>query len=71
MKTTLRSRDLSCPSCVAKIEHALEGLDGVEAARVHFTTGRIEIWHDPERSTVNQLLATVRATGYGASITGW
>lgn len=71
MKTVLRSRDLTCPTCVVKIERALEGLEGVEAARVHFTTGRIEIWHDPARSTVAQLLDTVRASGYGASMAGW
>ncbi|MEL7674654.1 MAG: heavy-metal-associated domain-containing protein, partial [Chloroflexota bacterium] len=34
MKTILRSQELSCPSCVAKIEKALNGLDGVEAAKV-------------------------------------
>ena len=46
-QTLLRSRELSCPSCVAKIETALKALNGVEDAKVYFNTGKIEIQHDP------------------------
>jgi copper chaperone len=66
MKTILRSQDLSCPSCVAKIEKALKALDGVTAAKVHFNTGRIEIEHSPERAPVERLVAAVRTAGYEA-----
>ena len=66
MKTLLRSQDLSCPSCVAKIEKALQGLEGVTAAKVHFNTGRIEIEHDPDTVQANELVQTVRETGYEA-----
>jgi copper chaperone CopZ len=65
MKTVLRSPDLTCPSCVDKIEQALRTA-GVETARVHFTTGRIEVWHDPERVSVGDLVRVVRSTGYEA-----
>ena len=34
MKTILRSQELSCPSCAAKIEKALNALDGVQQARL-------------------------------------
>ena len=46
MKTILRSDDLSCPSCVPKIEKALGQIDGVTDAKVHFATGRIEVEYD-------------------------
>ena len=66
MKTVLRSRDLTCPSCVGNIELALRAVPGVETATVHFTTGRIEVWHDPERVSVGGLIGAVRSTGYDA-----
>lgn len=68
MKTLLRSQDLSCPSCVAKIENALQGLEGVTNAKVHFNTGRIEIEHDPDTVSTAKLVKTVRETGYEAAV---
>lgn len=50
MKTTLRSQELSCPSCVAKIEKALKGVPGVVDAKVYFNTGKIEVEHDPQQA---------------------
>jgi len=65
-KTTLRSQELSCPSCVAKIEKALGAIDGVEKAQVFFNTGRIEIQHDETRAPVEDLVKAVRSAGYEA-----
>jgi len=66
MKTILRSQELSCPSCVAKIEKALHGVAGVETAKVHFNTGRIVVEHDPEQANSDELVKTVRSVGYEA-----
>ena len=71
MKTVLRSRDLTCPSCVAKLEKALNAVEGVERARVHFTTGRIEVEHDPARVDGEDLVKVVRASGYDAKVSGF
>jgi copper chaperone CopZ len=68
MKTLLRSQELSCPSCVAKIEKALKALPGVESATVHFNTGRIEVQHDSGQVSAEELVKTVRATGYEARV---
>ena len=65
-KTTFRAQDLSCPSCVAKIEKALAGTPGVQKAEVHFTTGRIAIEHDPARATSDDLIKAVANAGYVA-----
>lgn len=65
-KTTLRSQELSCPSCIAKIEKALGAVNGVEMAKVHFTTGRIEVQHDESRASVEDLVKAVRTAGYEA-----
>jgi copper chaperone CopZ len=68
MKTTLRSQELSCPSCVAKIEKALKGLQGVQEARVHFNTGRIEVDHDPDAVGAEELVRAVQSAGYEAHV---
>lgn len=66
VNTILRSDELSCPSCVSKIEKSLQALDGVDAAKVHFSAGRIEVQHDPEKADTEKLVAAVRRVGYEA-----
>jgi copper chaperone CopZ len=68
MKTVLRSKELTCPSCIAKIEKALTALNGVEEAKVHFNTGRIEVQHDPQLVTGEELEKAVRAIVYDARV---
>lgn len=68
MKTILRSQEFTCPSCVAKIEKALHNLNGVEKAKVHFNTGRVEVEHDPEQASADDLVKTIKATGYEAKV---
>ena len=64
--TILRSQDLNCPSCVGKIQKELHRLDGVTRADVHFSTGRIVVEHDPERTTVPALIDAIGRAGYTA-----
>lgn len=65
-KSILRSDEFSCPSCVSKIEKALNALPGVADAKVHFNTGRIEVNHDESTAPVDALVKAIRATGYEA-----
>ena len=71
MKSTLRSNELSCPSCVQKIEKALSSEQGVSKAKVHFNSGRIEVEHDPEAVQTDRLLEIVRASGYEAEVSAF
>lgn len=64
--TTLRSDEFSCPSCVTKIETKLGGLNGVEAAEVKFSSGRILVTHDPQKVSVRDLVTAVGEVGYTA-----
>lgn len=68
MTTLLRSSELSCPSCVAKIKNYLNAVDGVADAEVQFNTGKIEVRHDPGRASQEQLVAAVRAAGYESRV---
>jgi len=71
MKTILRSDNLSCPSCIAKIEKALMNVRGVQEARVHFNTGRIEVQHDPATVSADDLAKAVRSIGYEARVSAF
>ena len=71
MKTILRSDELSCPSCISKIEKALKALPGVREATVHFTSGRIDIEHEPAQASAELLQETVRKVGYGSRISAF
>jgi len=64
--TILRAEGFSCPSCVAKIEKRVGRLDGVESVKVHFASSRIEVDHDTERASVDDIVAAVAKAGYAA-----
>jgi copper chaperone CopZ len=68
MKTVLRSKEFSCPSCVAKIEKALKAVDGVQEAKVHFNTGRIEVEHDLTKVGSDKLVDVVQSVGYKSKV---
>lgn len=70
MTTILRSDDFTCPSCVSGIETVLNATEGVESATVHFTSGRIEIRHDPERIDAAGLVRALKRLGYAARPSG-
>ena len=67
-RTILRSNELSCPSCIVKIEKALGRVDGVHRAEVKFNSGKIEVEHDPARVPPEVLVETVRAVGYESEV---
>lgn len=71
MKTILRSQELTCPSCVAKIEKALKGVPGVAEAKVFFNTGRIEVEYDPAAAKGEDLVKAVRTAGYEAKLSAF
>ena len=66
-RTTLRAQGFSCPSCVAKIEKQVGRVDGVDSVTVHFASARIEIEHDAERASVDDLVAAGAKAGYAAT----
>jgi len=61
---TLIVQNLHCPSCIHTIESAVQGLPGVEGARVNLGTRRLKLWWDPRTTTAQPLLAAVAAAGY-------
>jgi len=66
-RTILRAEGFSCPSCVAKIEKQVGRLKGVKSVKVHFASSRIEVDHDADRASVEDLVAAVAKAGYTAA----
>ena len=65
-RSVLRAEGFSCPSCVGKIEKRVGRLKGVEDVKVHFASSRIEVEHDPEVASVDDVVAAVGKAGYKA-----
>ena len=64
--TDLDLRGMSCASCAARVEGALNRLDGVRAA-VNFALERAHVQHESEVSA-GDLIRAVESTGYQASV---
>ncbi len=62
----LELEGMSCASCAASIERALNGLDGVEAT-VNLATERATVQCGPEVAP-DDLIAAVESVGYGAAV---
>src|SRR2546425_5686611 len=55
---------MSCASCAATVQQALQELNGVTQAAVNFATARAAVDYDDTQTNVAQLVQTVRAAGY-------
>src|SRR5262249_35787455 len=64
-QTELELEGMSCASCAAAVERALNRVDGVDAT-VNFATERAAVVFDPERASVGELVGAVESIGYGA-----
>ncbi|MFI6122013.1 heavy metal translocating P-type ATPase [Streptomyces sp. NPDC051064] len=56
---------MTCASCAARIEKKLNRMDGVEAT-VNYSTEKAKVTYRGEDVSVQDLIATVEATGYSA-----
>lgn len=61
----LQITGMHCASCSARLEKALNQLPGVSAT-VNIATEKASITFDPQQTDIEQLIATVRATGFDA-----
>jgi Cu+-exporting ATPase len=64
-KVELELEGMTCAACAARIEKALNRIEGVEAT-VNFATERARVHFPPGVVTVDALVAAVRKAGYGA-----
>ncbi|HYB23266.1 MAG TPA: heavy metal translocating P-type ATPase, partial [Solirubrobacteraceae bacterium] len=57
---------MSCGSCAARVQRTLSRQPGVTDARVNYATGRATVELTPGQAQLEQLVAAVERSGYGA-----
>ncbi|MGI6549827.1 MAG: heavy metal translocating P-type ATPase [Syntrophomonadales bacterium] len=65
-KVELRVGGMSCAACSARVEEGLSRMPGVKRAGVNLATETATIEYLPTRTSVEDLIETVRRTGYDA-----
>ncbi|WP_054750570.1 heavy-metal-associated domain-containing protein [Lacticaseibacillus thailandensis] len=60
----LKLDGLTCPSCMQKIEHAVAGVDGVQAVKVLFNAAKLKAKFDPHVTSADALSTVVSKLGY-------
>ena len=55
---------MTCASCSARVERALNKLPGVKAAAVNLATERAEVHFDPQQLQPEQIAAAIAEVGY-------
>jgi Cu+-exporting ATPase len=65
-KVELRVGGMSCAACSARVEEGLSRMPGVKGAGVNLATETATIEYLPTRTSVEDLIETVRRTGYDA-----
>lgn len=63
-KIVMKLDELSCPSCMAKIEGALNTTNGVETAKVLFNASKVKAEFDGNQITATDIVSKVEGLGY-------
>ncbi len=61
---TLGVRGMQCAACVSRIERALCGLDGVDAASVNLATSSATVAFDPMTTRPSRIAQTIQGLGF-------
>lgn len=63
---TIQLEDLTCPSCIQKIEGALKGMSGVnqETAKVSFNSSKIKLDFDEDIISIEEIESSIDKLGY-------
>jgi copper chaperone CopZ len=63
---TIKVEGMTCTSCEAPVQAALEKTPGVRVAEVSYNRGEARIQYDPRQTDLNQLRRAINSTGYKA-----
>jgi Cu+-exporting ATPase len=59
---------MTCAACASRVQKGLSKAEGVREAGVNFATERATVEYDPVTATAADLVAAVKASGYGARL---
>ena len=55
---------MTCPSCLTKIEKAVDNLDGTDQIKVMFNAGKLKFTMDPDKVKAVDVKAAIEKMGY-------
>lgn len=67
-RMTLPVQGMTCASCVATVERALNGVPGVAKATVNFATEKATVVYDPSVTGLSELASSVDEAGYQVAV---
>ncbi|MDD2573957.1 MAG: heavy metal translocating P-type ATPase [Firmicutes bacterium] len=65
-KVTFRISGMTCAACAARLEKALNRLEGVSKAVINFAMENATVEYNPSQVTVRDMIAAVQKAGYDA-----
>ncbi len=66
-RVELEIEGMTCASCAVRVEKKLNRIEGVEAT-VNYATETASVRYDPARVRLDELIETIEAIGYGATL---
>jgi copper chaperone len=63
-KAVLQLEPLTCPSCIKKIETALNKTPGIETVKVLFNSSKVKAEFDPDKIAGDQIAEVIKNLGY-------
>ena len=63
-KAVFQLDEITCPSCVKKIETTLMKIAGVDEAEVLFNSGKVKAYFDENKISAEQLEKNIKRLGY-------
>lgn len=69
-ETILAVEGMTCTSCIRHVEGALRALDGIDAIEVKLKEGKVRVQHDPQRSTIAEMIEALGDAGYESRAAG-
>ncbi len=67
-KISLPVQGMMCAACVSHVQHALEGVDGVNEAVVNLATEKATVQYNPQLVSPEKLIAAVQEAGYEVEV---
>lgn len=66
VKKKLKIDGMHCNSCAMTIDFDLEDLEGIKSSRTSYAKAETEVEFDPEKINEQDIIATVKKSGYTA-----
>jgi len=64
-RAELKVSGMTCATCSATVESALQGVEGVSEARVNLGTETASVEYDPSKADLSEMVKAVKDAGYG------